>query len=245
MGRPYALRHIYALARSAINDGHFPPGSGIPFSEEEAVAFFGGSRTETREALNRLTEEGILNRAPRRGTRTNFKPVGWSLAGGLIHPHGHGIAIEKLGEAHRIEASPALQASFQQELPELNTKDEIFYIDRTRVCLRTSYWVGDCSPRPVIFPGSDVSLRESFEESYHVKYQGMRSSITGVSADRRQAKVLEVEPGDPLLWRQTILLEEGGNIREISHSFYVSVRVFFALQDRAAAGSVRQFGAIY
>lgn len=240
MARPFALRHLYALMRSAVNEGDFPPREGgepVAFSEEDAIAFFGANRTETREALSRLADEGILVRAPRRGTTVAFKPVGWSLAGGLVRPVRHGVEIDEVGEPARMAATSALQTAFGQKVDELCFRDELFLVDGVRVCLRTSYWVGDLPGRTVILPTSEVPLTTSFADAYGVAYGRLSSTVTAVTADRRQADVLQVALHEPLLWRRTVITDESGVIREISHSFYVAARVFFDLEDRIAGAA--------
>lgn len=59
--------HAYELIRSMILDGRFSPGEWL--KEGRLTALCGVSRTPVREALRRLSAEGLVNREPRLGAQ--------------------------------------------------------------------------------------------------------------------------------------------------------------------------------
>ncbi|KAB1664188.1 GntR family transcriptional regulator [Pseudoclavibacter sp. CFCC 13611] len=229
MSRPLALRHAYAILRAAVNSYRFPQHRGNSFSEEEVMHYLQASRTETREALDRLTAEAILKRAPRRGTTVEQRPVAWSLTDGLNAGGRPPVRIEKL-QSGLIDATPALQDVFSGAL-QINTRDEVFFVNDLRICLRTTYWPDGLSERPVILPYNNRRLTESFETSYRRSFGHLESTLTAIAADRRQAHVLDTDIGEPLLWRQTTLYDRANVICELSHSFYLAHSMYFDLVD--------------
>lgn len=58
--------HVYTLLRRAIVSLEFPPGQ--PLSENDLAARHGVSRTPVREALIRLSDEGLVEVVPQLGT---------------------------------------------------------------------------------------------------------------------------------------------------------------------------------
>lgn len=232
MGRPLAVRHVYALIRAALNGDYFRPAGAdatASFSEADAMRFVPGSRTEVREALARLTEEGLLRRSPRHGTRLEATPVPWSLKHGLAHPERHTVTVDELGDPRRIEPAAVLSAAFGRELESLWQRDEVFIVDGDPICLRSSYWEHGDQGRSVILPDTGTSLERSVESAYGHRFGALESSLSALTADSRQASILGVPVGEPLLWRQTVITDESGQVVEISHSFYVGSRVVFVL----------------
>jgi ABC-type glycerol-3-phosphate transport system substrate-binding protein len=67
-GSPLPLYHqLRALLLERITSGEFPPGERIP-TEHELCDAYGVSRTTAGQALSLLVEEGVVERARRRGT---------------------------------------------------------------------------------------------------------------------------------------------------------------------------------
>ncbi|MGY5766544.1 UTRA domain-containing protein [Brachybacterium sp. DNPG3] len=83
----------------------------------------------------------------------------------------------------------------------------------------------------MILPGAGPALADSVEQAYGVRFGGLASSMSAVSADSRQAAVLGVHVGEPLFWRRTTITDDTGAVCEISHSFYVAARVYFELGE--------------
>jgi DNA-binding GntR family transcriptional regulator len=203
------------------------------------MRFVPGSRTEVREALVRLTEEGLLHRSPRHGTRLEATPIPWSLTRGMAHPERHTVSVDELAAPRRIAPAEVLSAAFGRELESLWQRDEVFTVDGGPICLRSSYWDRGTQGRPVILPDTGTSLARSVELAYDRRFGKLESSLSALTADSRQSAVLGVPVGEPLLWRQTVIADEAGEIIEISHSFYVGSRVFFDLPAEDSHDSLR------
>lgn len=60
-------KEIYESLRNDINNGVYPPGEKLP-SDNELVNKFNVSKITITTAMNQLKEEGIISRAPRRGS---------------------------------------------------------------------------------------------------------------------------------------------------------------------------------
>ncbi|MGY5766545.1 GntR family transcriptional regulator [Brachybacterium sp. DNPG3] len=102
LGIPYAAPLVGA-ARFA------PAGAdgSAAFSEAEVMDFVPGSRTEVREALARLTEEGVLSRTPRIGTRLELRPSPGPSPGGSTVPSATGSSSRSCDPPARSTPPPS------------------------------------------------------------------------------------------------------------------------------------------
>ena len=64
---------LYALLKSKIVSGEFPPGSLLP-SESDLATRFAVSRITTKRALNELGRDGLVERRAGRGTHVRLRP---------------------------------------------------------------------------------------------------------------------------------------------------------------------------
>src|SRR5262249_52935999 len=67
-------REIAEQLRRQIEDGTYPPGSRLP-TEAEMTERYHVGRTALRQALARLTADGLLTARPRHGTFVRHRPV--------------------------------------------------------------------------------------------------------------------------------------------------------------------------
>ena len=229
MYRPALVRHSYALVRSWIRrDG----GRGEMLDERQLQRSTGSSRTEIREVLGQLVEEGLVERRPRAGTRVDTGstelaidlPIAYSAA--PLQRYGQ-LPLHE-GE---VSASAALSALFgaPEEATFLVT-DSMIELDGVPLALRTSYWRGSETrrPSPAGTPGADMA--SLFRETFGVPLASCEARVEAVLATERFAQQLQVDRDEPLLLREAVLRGEDGVVHEVNFSYYAGRRV--ALQMR-------------
>jgi len=109
-------RTIAEELRAAIGGGDYPVGSRLP-TEEQLCERYSASRQTLREALRRLTDEGLIVRRPRSGSvvvaahaPTVFSQSFVSVESLLNYPHG---TIRKLIGTQHVEVDHALAAALR------------------------------------------------------------------------------------------------------------------------------------
>ncbi len=121
--------HVYHVLRARIGRGLYSAGQFI--REQEISEALGVSRTPVREALSRLSSEGLLERIPHRGFRVSVEPLRDALelypimgsldllAGKLAFPH---FAEADFAELERVNADleQAIRARDPARAVELN-----------------------------------------------------------------------------------------------------------------------------
>lgn len=121
--------HVYHVLRARIGRGLYDAGQFI--REQEISEALGVSRTPVREALSRLSSEGLLERIPHRGFRVSLEPLRDALelypimgsldllAGKLAFPHFEESDFAEL-ERVNTELEQAIRAREPARAVELN-----------------------------------------------------------------------------------------------------------------------------
>jgi DNA-binding GntR family transcriptional regulator len=190
-----------ALAEE-IERGGRPPGSRLP-PERALAEHFGVSRVTLRRALDELVRAGVVVRS---GT-------GWAVASGAIGEPPNELmsfsemaASRGLAPSARVLARRVRPATIDEaealglapgaalfELERLRSMDDVpILVDRTRIPLSVAPGIDDVDL-------SKVSLYDVLEQRFGMRPARARFTVEAVAADPRRARLLGLEPAEPLL----------------------------------------------
>ena len=110
--RPTLIREeVYSHLRDAIVGGEFAPGERL--GEVELTARLGVSRTPIREAIQRLTQEGLLENLPGRGARIRVVSAAEARDAYVVRETLDGLAAELAAAQHTTADAEALRRALK------------------------------------------------------------------------------------------------------------------------------------
>ena len=128
--RPTLIREsVYDHLRDAILNGEFQPAERL--GEVELTEKLGVSRTPIREAIGRLTQDGLLEGTPGRGVRIRVVSVHEAQSAYVVRETIDGLAAALAAHAHTDTDAGALEATLRG----LETASSEDYREQTRLDL--------------------------------------------------------------------------------------------------------------
>lgn len=231
----------YRQIELALRDrvASMPPGERLP-SDEELCREFGVSRMTARNAMQRLAEDGLVERIPGRGTFTVAPPS---------HRHADRLMafsheMERLG---RVASSRLLgreiRPSSASEAPSLGLRvtEPVVVVRRLRladgepVALETAVLVRRTAD---VVMGAELetgSLHEALGRAgFHLRRGN--ATISSEAAGPEDVRLLGVRAGTPLLVERRVILDVQGRPVEATESRYPGDRyaldVRFEVEER-------------
>jgi GntR family transcriptional regulator len=219
---------LAAVLEHEIAAGRWSAGTRIA-SEPDLCKLFGVSRSVVRQALQRLEQEGLIIRRKGYGTFVaEARPRSWLLqsSDGFFQDeadrHGRRVTSRVL----RLELAPLPRwASDALDLPEESpgvTMERLRWLDG-EVALHVSDHV------PERLAATVLGLRDDPSESLYqllrrvegIEVAGGRRSVEAAAAGPKLAKLLEVDPGAPLAFIESVVWD--GELRPF-HCFRTWLR---------------------
>ncbi|MFC7983790.1 GntR family transcriptional regulator [Streptomyces sp. NPDC057336] len=233
MAQPEYLR-IAADLRRRIATGEFGPGDQIPTLPELCREYGDVSQTTIRNALRMLTNEGLIESRARAGTRVRPRPAIHRMAadryrstpGAKSTPYtrdqGIGWSEYRLDKRfERVQADAELASLFECEVGErLLARHFVFYDNDQPTQMSTSYvrW-SDVAGTPVADPihepwpgGTRAQLG-----SLGIRVTQVRESFTAGMPTEREAQVLRIGAGVPVLRYTRRHIADTGRVVEVAH----------------------------
>ena len=198
-------------------------GSRLP-PERAMAEHYGVSRATLRRALDELAQDGVVERVP----------GGWAVASRVVGeppnelmsfsemaasrgltPGGRvlerGVRPATMEEADALGLAPGAPLF---ELERLRSMDAVpILVDRARVPIALASGIDQ-----VDLEGT--SLYEVLEDRYGIRPARARFTVEAIAADARRAKLLDLEPGQPLLRCEQQTEDEGGRPIELCEMVY-------------------------
>jgi GntR family transcriptional regulator len=220
------------LLAERIEDGTWQPGYRLP-SEAELCKRFSVSRTVVRQALMELEHDGLVVREQGKGSFVSRPKISESLVQRLtgFHEDMAQRGLRPLSKILRQEVVPAATATARQL--DVATGTPVIAIDRLRFIRNEPLvLVTTCIPEHMCpqLVGIDLTQRSLYDvlftEAGLVIARGRRW-IEAVAADARQASLLEVDTGAPLIRLESISYLADGRPVEYYDAIHRSDRARF------------------
>lgn len=229
---PVPLYHqVETDLRRLIDSGILSPGSTVP-PEHVLTEEYGVSRHTIRKALSRLVEEDLIERSAGRGT---------FVAPQADHAQFHldRSFTQQMADMGRTASSRVLSkttGTIDEEVPEvLRPKMGAPSLQISRVRLGDEEPIGiqhhtvvteEC-PDLEQHDFSSASLYDLLAHEYGLRIGEIEHTVSAAVAQDRQAELLEVSPGAPLLVVHTAAFLVAGSVIEHTTSYYRSDRYVY------------------
>jgi GntR family transcriptional regulator len=217
-----------------IESGEVSPGERLP-SERELSERLGVNRMTLRQALGLLESQGLLVRRRGDGTyvaerkierqASQLAPFTRSMQRRGYLPGAQVITFEKR----------AAEAAEAREL-ELPLMAAVYFVRRLRLLNQEPMMLERFTIPAQRFPGfeghdlADRSAYAVMEEEYGISVVRARQSLEPVVATEYEAKLLEVEPGAPLMLERRVGLDEADQPIEHGRDLYRGDRFRFVTE---------------
>lgn len=201
-GRPVTLS-TYRVLAGAIDSARLQPGERLPAEREMAEAL-GVSRQTLRKALSSLEDEGVLRSEPGRGWFVRADPL--SDSSSTLQSFTSLAAARGLRAGARILLTNVRAATLDEATTlRIAPSSDVFELHRLRlldgnpIVIGVLIFVG-ARVQPLI--GADLTDRSIFdalEEQCGIEPWRTDYVIQALAATARQAELLLLEPGSPVL----------------------------------------------
>jgi GntR family transcriptional regulator len=208
----YQLREIW---RQEIMTGRWPVNEKLP-SERELGEWYEVSRPTIREAMDALVSEGLLRREKGRGTFVAEPKI---VEGLLQTPYGFTDSMEDQGILFAtsvlgldiVPAPPTMARELRlpADAPVIRLERIRSVID-TPILMVTSYLPEEMFPGLLDVDFTRRSLYETLRADYGITMARARRFMEAVAANRQDAEILGVEPGDPLMLIESTTYTQDG-----------------------------------
>ena len=233
---PLRLPKYYKVKRQLLEfTATLDPGSPVP-PERELARSYGTSRTTVRQALAELVVEGRLLRMQGKGTFVAVPKVAQllELASYTEGMRAHGLHPEtRILDIGYVSADEQLSA-----LLDIRAGGRVLRVHRLRLADGEPMSI-DTSHLPARrFPGlrrqleRQLSLYETLRVAYGIQLAEAEETIETVLADPHDARLLEVDPGIPLLLLSRHAIDSTGQPVEWAQSWYRGDRYKFITRLR-------------
>lgn len=231
---PYYIQLKEAL-QHLIKDGNLKPGDQLP-SEPELCQLYQVSRTVVRQALQEMHHSGLIVRRKGKGTFIAEPKISENLVQKLtgfyqdMTEKGH-HPVSKVLRHDVIPASQRVAKSLN-----IAPKTQVFCIERLRfvdnepIVLVTTYLPYDLCPTLADVDLGNQSLYAYLEEACDLLIVRGRRVIEAVAANEREAKLLKVEEGVPLILLDSVSFLEDGTPIEYYHAVHRGDRSQFEVE---------------
>jgi GntR family transcriptional regulator len=204
-------------------DGAYPHGAKLP-NEDDLAQRFGVSRATVREAVSGLVEAGYVTRRHGSGTY---------VTGALPRRHALDMSVSYTRMISEAGMEPGLVILSRDEYPASAAEATALQLPEGELLLAVER-IRTADGRPVVYsvdrlprryapagPDLDASLYAVLERSGHPVH-GASARLVPVVADARQARLLRIDRGTPLLHIDQVDLDQTGHPVMLSAEWHVA-----------------------
>jgi GntR family transcriptional regulator len=231
---PYYIQLIEAL-KTMIASSQWKPGDQIP-SEPKLCESYGVSRTVVRQALREIELAGLIVRRKGKGTFVAEPKISESLAQKLtgfyqdMVERGHQPVTQVLHQ--NVVPAAQKEAGFLGIEPGAPVIDieRLRFVEGEPIVLVHSYL-----PHALCPPLADADLTNQSLYAFIEQFSGLviaygRRSIEAVGANEREARLLQVKIGSPLILLDSVSFLEDGTPIEYYHAVHRGDRSRFEVE---------------
>lgn len=209
--RADSARRVADVLRHQIHAGAF--GDSLP-SEQQLAAEHSASRNTVREALSLLKEEGLIDRAPKVGTRVAQRKYDHGLDEllGLQETlKGHGTVRNEVRTAQHITAPPAVARRL-----DLEPGARVVYLERLRyladlpLSLDLTYLAPDIGAEVLAHDLENTDVFVLLEQISGRSLGSADLTLEAIAADPHTASTLDTPAGAPLLMLERLTRLDDG-----------------------------------
>lgn len=202
-----------------IRDGTLQVDALLP-SEQDLCRSYGVSRHTLRAAMSRLASDDLIIRQAGRGTfvRATSNRTQFLLDRSFTR------------QMREMGCVPRAKLLYKTKEAPLDDRERVggacIHFVRLRLGDDEPIGIQHTSVSETLCPGldrydlNDASLYALLSEKYMLRIAEIRHTVGATAADRKQAELLEIAEGDPLLLVRTAALDDQGNVTEVTTSFY-------------------------
>ncbi len=207
---PVPYHHqLKELLRDEILSGRWPAGRRLP-SEPELCRSLDVSRTVVRQALGALEHERLLRRRKGQGTFVAEPKIRQRLVQSLTGFHDDMLAQGRTPRTRVLHQ--ALQGADRTIATELGLGigspvvaiERVQTVDAEPIVLATTYLPADLVPGLEAIDLTDRSLYQLLASRYDLQIEHGRRAVESVPAGAREAALLGVAVGEPLLYLRSV-----------------------------------------
>jgi len=222
---------VEEMLRKLIDQPEYQNGKLLP-NEIHIAKRLGISRSTVRQATNKLVYERLLIRKKGVGTKVAKNNISTHLDKWTSFTH----EMDEKGMVFRnysIKVSMVLPDKEIQQL--FNIAEGIKVLKMERVKGPESgpvvHFVSYFHPRTGLTADDDFSkpLYETLEKKHHIVAALSREGISAILADMKISKLLNVKPGDPILFRKRVVCDPGDRPFEYNLGYYRADRFTYTI----------------
>lgn len=201
-------KQIVERIEADITEGRLTPGSRLP-TEMDLAERFGVNRHTLRRALGMLTEQGLIEATPGRGTFVKEPPLRYPIAARtrfseIVSSEGRAPGGKVIGS--RLEAASAEVASALRLAPgaQVLRLDMIREADGVPITLGTHWYDAKRCPDLDLIVAATGSVSRALEAIGISDYRRIETRITARNADEEERRHLSLAPGRTVMVVESI-----------------------------------------
>jgi GntR family transcriptional regulator len=229
------------LLEQEITSGRWEPGWRLP-SEPDLGKHYGVSRTVVRQALDCLEERGMVSRHKGRGTFIQETQArSWLLQSsqGFWHDEADRMGREVTSRILKATLGPlpswATRALTLDPGAEGATLERLRWVDGLVALYVVNHVPAPFAETALSLEDADESLYVRLEKCDGVVAAGGRRTLEAVRAEGRLSALLEVEPGSPLAFIESVAWDASGRPFDCYQAWLRTDRMKVEVQVTAAA----------
>jgi DNA-binding GntR family transcriptional regulator len=196
-------KKVYELLRKHIKEGVYAEGDLLP-SENDLCALHNATRPTIRKALDRLSNEGYIQKQQGKGSIVKGSPKGI----GILSLTGTTSAIGQDNLITKIITGPEIRSwenAFSYTLLEKEKELGCYYLERVRLVNNNPVFFDITMIPNINLPRfsqrsfENQSLFDILRKNYQIEVTGGEQKLLAITADERLQKHFQVEPGHPVL----------------------------------------------
>jgi len=223
------------LLQEKIKRNLYKPGDPIP-SESELINDSGISRGTVRQALQILTQEGLIERHPGRGSFVSYPKIEQDANRVM------GFYTQAMLEAGKIPSAKILEVK-EFSAPKLirsklllSHNDSVVFIKRLRsadnvpLAIESAYFKSDVGWK-LLNEDLRGSIYEILQDKYDYVIYRSENTIEASIADSETASVFGLDKNSPIFVIHRLVFLANGNPFEYSEDIFRADRILFSVED--------------